>query len=198
MYRLLTLLLLAVFLVNCSGGVDRDSKVQELSEPSEHDAPTFDEDKAILQLSAYLIAEPASLAEQQQNAIVNHAIDEIIPLQRTNAGLFYRVLDQGSGQPLEWGDYVTAHYKGYLLNGKVFDSSYRKERPMKFYIGNMIKGWNEGLQLVNEGGRIQLFVPSRLGYGEKGVPDGKDGYLIPPDTPLVFEVEVLGGEEKAE
>lgn len=198
MYRLLTLLLLAVFLVNCSGGADRDSKVQELSEPSEPAAPTFDEDEAILQLSAYLIAEPASLAEQQQNAIVNHAIDEIIPLQRTNAGLFYRVLDQGSGQPLEWGDYVTAHYKGYLLNGKVFDSSYRKERPMKFYIGNMIKGWNEGLQLVNEGGRIQLFVPSRLGYGEKGVPDGKDGYLIPPDTPLVFEVEVLGVEEKAE
>jgi FKBP-type peptidyl-prolyl cis-trans isomerase FkpA len=197
MYRLLTLLLLAVFLMNCSGGADRDTKVQESSEPSEPAAPTFNEDEAILQLSAYLIAEPASLAEQQQNAIVNHAIDEIIPLQRTNAGLFYRILDQGSGQPLEWGDYVTAHYKGYLLNGKVFDSSYRKERPMKFYIGNMIKGWNEGLQLVNEGGRIQLFIPSRLGYGEKGVADGKDGYLIPPDTPLVFEVEVLGVEEKA-
>lgn len=195
MQRLSFLFLLALALVNCSGGgrSENTEQAQELPPP---DAPVVNEDEAIMQLSAYLIGEPATLAEQQQNAIVNYAIDQIVPLQRTPSGLFYRILDPGNGQPLEWGDYVSAHYKGYLLDGKVVDSSYRKGRPMKFYIGNMIDGWNEGLQLVKEGGRIQLFVPSELGYKERGVPDGKDGYLIPPDTPLVFEVEVLSLEEK--
>jgi len=195
MQRLALLFFLAVALANCSGGGSTGND-EQTREPPPGNAPVVNEDEAIMQLSAYLIGEPATLAEQQQNAIVNYAIDEIIPLQRTRSGLFYRILDPGSGQPLEWGDYVSAHYKGYLLDGKVFNSSYRKGRPMKFYIGNMIDGWNEGLQLVKEGGRIQLFVPSQLGYKERGVPDGKDGYLIPPDTPLVFEVEVLGLEEK--
>ncbi len=195
MQRLALLFFLAVALANCSGGGSTGND-EQTREPPPGNAPVVNEDEAIMQLSAYLIGEPATLAEQQQNAIVNYAIDEIIPLQRTRSGLFYRILDPGNGQPLEWGDYLSAHYKGYLLDGRVFDSSYRKGRPMKFYIGNMIDGWNEGLQLVKEGGRIQLFVPSHLGYKERGVPDGKDGYLIPPDTPLVFEVEVLGLEEK--
>ncbi|TXB61917.1 FKBP-type peptidyl-prolyl cis-trans isomerase [Phaeodactylibacter luteus] len=150
-----------------------------------------DEDAAILQLSAYLIASPATLAEQQQNDIVNYAMDELIPLERTPTGLFYRILSEGSGPALEWGDYVEAHYKGYTLDGQIFDSSYRKGRPLRFYIGNMISGWNEGLQLIRPGGRMALFIPSNLGYGEKGVPDGKGGFVIAPDAPLVFEVEVL-------
>lgn len=195
MQRLAFPFFLALALVNCSGG-DSSEDAQQTNEPPAADIPAVDEDEAIMQLSAYLTAESATLAEKQQNAIINYAIDEIIPLQRTRSGLFYRILDPGNGQPLEWGDYVSAHYKGYLLDGKVFDSSYRKGRPMKFYIGNMIDGWNEGLQLIKEGGRIQLFVPSQLGYKERGVPDGKDGYVIPPDTPLVFEVEVLSLEKK--
>lgn len=195
MQRLAFLFLFVLALSDCSGGGNSE-KAGQAQEPPPADVPAVNEDEAIMQLSAYLIGEPATLAEQQQNAIVNYAIDEIIPLQRTRSGLFYRILDPGNGQPLEWGDYVSAHYKGYLLDGKVFDSSYRKGRPMKFYIGNMIDGWNEGLQLVKEGGRIQLFVPSQLGYKEQGVPDGKDGYVIPPNTPLVFEVEVLSLEEK--
>ncbi|MEQ8703588.1 MAG: FKBP-type peptidyl-prolyl cis-trans isomerase [Phaeodactylibacter sp.] len=195
MLRLLLLPFLFALLAGCSGA-GSDHNTQAPPAPPEPAAPAVNEDEAIMQLSAYLIAAPATLAEEQQNAIVNYAIDEIIPLQRTNSGLFYRILDPGNGQPLKWGDYVRAHYKGYMLNGKVFDSSYRKDRPMKFYIGNMIDGWNEGLQLIKEGGRMQLFVPSQLGYKERGVPNGKDGYLIPPDTPLVFEVEVLSVEEK--
>lgn len=199
MHRLLACLLLAALLANCSGGARHsEDTVQQAHKQPVPAPPAVNEDEAILQLSAYLVAEPSTLEAQQQNKIVNYAIDEIIPLQRAQSGLFYRILSQGGGQPLKWGDYVTAHYKGYMLNGKVFDSSYRKDRPMQFYIGNMIDGWNEGLQLVNEGGRIQLFVPSPLGYGEKGIPDGKDGYVIPPNTPLVFEVEVLAVEEKAD
>lgn len=191
----LILLLLAWVAFSCGGG---GSSADQRAAAEVPEGPAVNEDEAILQLSAFLNANPATQAEVQENAIVNYAIDEIIPLKRAPSGLFYRILEEGEGEPLEWGDYVTAHYKGYLLDGQVFDSSYRKDRPMQFYIGNMIDGWNEGLQLIKPGGSIQLFVPSALGYGEQGVPDGKDGYVIPPDTPLVFEVQVLEVERKSE
>ena len=196
MLRLAVLLLCSVLLINCAGGETEASDTPVADVPEVLSAPPVNEDEAIFQLSAYLIAEPETQEEKDQNLIVNYALDEIIPLQRTNSGLFYRILDTGEGPPLQWGDYLTAHYKGYLLDGNVFDSSYRKNKPMKFYIGNMIDGWNEGLQLIKKGGRIQLFVPSKLGYKEQGVSDGKDSYIIPPNSPLVFEVEVLEVEAK--
>lgn len=196
MLRLAVLLLCSVLLINCAGGETEASDTPVADVPEVLSAPPVNEDEAIFQLSAYLIAEPETQEEKDQNLIVNYALDEIIPLQRTNSGLFYRILDTGEGPSLQWGDYLTAHYKGYLLDGNVFDSSYRKNKPMKFYIGNMIDGWNEGLQLIKKGGRIQLFVPSKLGYKEQGVSDGKDSYIIPPNSPLVFEVEVLEVEAK--
>lgn len=160
--------------------------------------PTVDEDATILQLSSFLLADPANQSEREQNQIINYAIDELIPLERTASGLFYQVLDPGEGEPLQWGDYVRVHYKGYFLDDTVFDSSYRRNKPIDFYIGNMVPGWNEGLQLIRPGGRLRLLLPSALGYGEKGFPDGKEGYLVPPNTVLVFELEVLELLKKAE
>ncbi|MCO6493962.1 MAG: FKBP-type peptidyl-prolyl cis-trans isomerase [Phaeodactylibacter sp.] len=188
---LILLSFFSLFFVACGGNSGEKTGHQNQAAQQEEPAGLVDEDQAILQLSAYLIAEPQSQAEKDQNAIVNYAIDELIPLERTRSGLFYRILEEGEGEKLQWGDYITAHYKGYFLDGRVFDSSYRRDKPLRFYIGNMIPGWNEGLQVIAPGGRIQLFVPSPLGYGEKGLPDGKEGFLVPPDTPLVFEVEVI-------
>ena len=153
--------------------------------------PAVEEDEVILQLSSYLIASPQNQAERDQNTITNYAIDKLIPLERTASGLFYHILDTGAGELLQWGDYISAHYKGYFLDGQVFDSSYRRDKPLEFYIGNMVPGWNEGLQLIRPGGKILLLIPSALGYGEKGFPDGKGGFLVPPNTVLAFEVEVL-------
>lgn len=178
-------------LIACDGNAGEKAGQKAQATQQEDALPKVDEDQAILQLSAYLVAEPQNQIEEDQNAIVNYAIDELIPLERSRSGLLYRILEEGEGEKLKWGDYISVHYKGYFLDGQVFDSSYRRDRPLQFYIGNMIPGWNEGLQLIAPGGRIQLFVPSPLGYGEKGLPDGKDGFLVPPDTPLVFEVEVL-------
>ncbi|MCB0547328.1 MAG: FKBP-type peptidyl-prolyl cis-trans isomerase [Phaeodactylibacter sp.] len=187
------------FLLAACGGsagetAGRPGQAAQQEEPTE----PVNEDQAILQLSSYLVAEPQNQMEQDQNAIVNYAIDELIPLERTRSGLLYRILKEGEGEKLKWGDYISAHYKGYFLDGRVFDSSYRRDKPLQFYIGNMIAGWNEGLLLIAPGGRIQLFVPSPLGYGDKGLSDGKEGFLVPPDTPLVFEVEVLKRLEAAE
>ena len=181
----------SLFLSACGGNSGKDTTQQAQAAPQDQAAERVDEDQAILQLSSYLIAEPQNQAEKDQNAIVNYAIDELIPLERTNSGLLYRILDEGEGEKLKWGDYISAHYKGYFLDGKVFDSSYRRDKPLQFYIGNMVPGWNEGLQLIAPGGRMLLLVPSPLGYAEKGLPDGKEGFLVPPNTPLIFEVEVL-------
>ncbi len=160
--------------------------------------PAAEEDAVMLQLSAYLIADPATQADTQQNRIINYAIDELIPLQQTSSGLFYRILEEGEGEPIEWGDYLAAHYKGYFLNGEVFDSSYPKGKPMEFYVGNMIKAWNEGLQLLSPGGRMLLIAPAGLAYGAEGVP-GKNGqYIVPPNEPLVFELEVIERLKRAE
>lgn len=178
----------SLLLAACGGNAGE--KAGQASQQEEA-PPPVDEDQAILQLSAYLVAEPQNQMEESQNAIVNYAIDKLIPLERTRSGLLYRILEEGEGEKLQWGDYISVHYKGYFLDGQVFDSSYRRDKPLQFYIGNMIPGWNEGLQLIAPGGKIQLFVPSPLGYGEEGLPDGKEGFLVPPDTPMVFEVEVV-------
>ncbi|MCG8327318.1 MAG: FKBP-type peptidyl-prolyl cis-trans isomerase [Chitinophagales bacterium] len=190
--RIIPFLFLPLFisLYSCSSenkATDKDQKVQP--EKAEH--KEVNEDETILQLSYYLIGDAATLADQEQNTIVNYAIDNLIPLERTNSGLFYRILQEGEGEQLEWGDYVSAHYKGYYMDSKVFDSSYKRDKPMNFYIGNMVPGWNEGLQLIKPGGKMQLFVPSALGYGEKGLGNEEDGYLVPPNSILVFDLEVL-------
>ena len=176
----------------CCFACNSDKKPSTDTNNKTEEAPVkVDEDAAILQLSSYLIGTPSNLAEEEQNIIVNYAIDNIIPLEQTNTGLFYRIISEGEGEPLKWGNYIRVHYKGYFLDGKVFDSSYRRDKPLDFYIGNMVSGWNEGLQLISPGGKIQLFLPSALAYGEDGFPDGKDGFIVPPNTILAFEIEVL-------
>lgn len=180
-----------LFLLLISPGCGGSGPPPEQTAQSAAAPMPVDEDETILKLSAYLIAAPASLTETQQNAIADYAMSKLIPLERSPSGLFYRILEEGQGEPLQWGQEVSAHYKGYFLDGQVFDSSYRRGRPLSFRIGNMISAWNEGLQLLRPGGKILLITPSELGYGSEGVSDGKAGYLIPPDEPLVFEVELL-------
>jgi len=159
---------------------------------------SVDEDDLMFQLSAFLIASPSTQIEKEQNRIVNYAIDKMIPLQRTSSGLFYHIENEGEGAPIQWGDYLQAHYKGYFLDGEVFDASRPKGKPMEFYVGNMIPAWNEALQLLKPGGRMLLFAPSSLAYGEKGVQDKSGEEVVPPNEPLVFEMEVVERLKEAE
>lgn len=114
-------------------------------------------------------------------------IDEDAPkvFKTTDSELKYRILREGTGKKPTPETLVAAHYQGWLDNGKVFDSSYRKRRPITFKLGQVVKGWGEGLQLVGQGGMIELVIPAELGYGNRGQPG------IPANSTLHFLVEVL-------
>lgn len=107
-------------------------------------------------------------------------------VQETKSGLQYKILTEGTGKSPKATDSVLVHYRGTLLNGTEFDSSYKRNEPISFPLSGVIPGWTEGLQYVKEGGKIQLFIPSNLAYGKRGA-----GGLIGPDETLVFEVELL-------
>jgi FKBP-type peptidyl-prolyl cis-trans isomerase len=106
---------------------------------------------------------------------------------KTQSGLRYRVLRAGTGQAPKATDKIKVNYHGWLDSGKVFDSSYDRKQPISFPLNRVIKGWTEGMQLVGEGGMIELEIPSDLGYGANGTPDG----TIPGGATLHFLVELI-------
>jgi len=107
-------------------------------------------------------------------------------VKTTASGLQYEVIKEGTGPTPKATDKVTVNYKGSLLDGKVFDSSYDRGQPVTFGVGQVIPGWVEGLQLMKVGSKYKLTIPSALGYGENGA-----GNTIPPNSVLQFEVELL-------
>jgi len=109
--------------------------------------------------------------------------------QTLPSGLDYADLVQGSGATAAAGQSVTVHYTGWLTDGRKFDSSRDRGQPFAFRLGGgqVIRGWDEGVQGMKVGGRRRLVIPSELGYGARGA-----GGLIPPDATLVFMVELLG------
>jgi FKBP-type peptidyl-prolyl cis-trans isomerase FklB len=107
------------------------------------------------------------------------------------SGLQYRVIKSGSGKKPKSDDTVTTHYRGTLIDGTEFDSSYRRGKPVTFPVNQVIPGWTEALQLMEEGAKWELFIPSNLAYGEKGA-----GNEIGPNATLIFEVELISVQEK--
>jgi FKBP-type peptidyl-prolyl cis-trans isomerase len=103
------------------------------------------------------------------------------------SGLQYKVLKEGTGKTPKATDTVVTHYRGTLINGTEFDSSYKRNEPAEFPVNRVIKGWTEALQLMKEGEKWMLFVPSNLAYGPSGTPGGPIG----PNETLIFEVELL-------
>jgi len=106
-------------------------------------------------------------------------------VKTTASGLQYQVIKEGTGASPKETDTVKVHYRGTLIDGTQFDSSYDRNEPAQFPLNQVIKGWTEGLQLMKVGGKMKLFVPSELAYGVSGRPG------IPPNSVLVFDVELL-------
>ena len=111
---------------------------------------------------------------------------EVPEFTATDSGLRYRILRESGGKKPTAESTVTVKYRGWLNSGTVFDSSYERGKPTTFPLGNVVAGWTEGMQLVGEGGMIELWIPSSLGYGAGGSPGS-----IPPHSHLHFIVELI-------
>ncbi|OIQ15939.1 MAG: hypothetical protein BM556_16725 [Bacteriovorax sp. MedPE-SWde] len=107
-------------------------------------------------------------------------------VQTLPSGLQYKVLTEGTGNKPTAENEIEAHYEGRLINGEVFDSSYQRGTPATFPVNRVIAGWTEALQLMTEGSKWQLFIPSSLAYGDQGAPPA-----IGPGATLIFDVELL-------
>ena len=112
----------------------------------------------------------------------------VADMDKTESGLYYKIIRPGNGKSPSAGSNVSVHYRGMLMDGSEFDSSYQRNEPINFVLGKgqVISGWDEGIALLNKGASAKLVIPSVLAYGSSGA-----GGVIPPDATLVFEVELL-------
>jgi FKBP-type peptidyl-prolyl cis-trans isomerase len=136
----------------------------------------------------------AAEADRQSSATTNAAEGDKFLLENrlkegiqiTESGLQYEVIEMGDGPRPAATDKVTVHYRGTLLNGEEFDSSYSRGEPISFALNQVIPGWTEGVQLMPVGSKFMFYIPSNLAYGEAG------GGPIGPNATLIFQVELLG------
>ena len=117
-------------------------------------------------------------------------IDADKSVQKKPSGLRIKMVKEGEGASPAATDTVQVHYRGTLIEGKEFDSSYKRDMPAKFPLNGVIPCWTEGLQLMKPGGKATLYCPSEIAYGERGSPP-----VIPPGATLVFDVELLSVEK---
>lgn len=165
---------------------DATKGTKPLMEPQDMHATLVD-------LKRKISAEQA--AKQREADAVNKAtdkkyMDDILKqpgIKKTADGLVYKILAEGNGKNPAATDTVTVNYRGTLSNGNEFDSSYKRGQPATFPLNGVIKGWTEGLQLIKEGGKIQLYIPPELAYGEQGPLAHRT---------LIFEVELISIGDK--
>ena len=127
------------------------------------------------------------LAKEKKEA--EEALERVAQgFDKTDSGLRYKILENGGGPNAEKGKTVAVHYEGSLLNGQVFDSSFQRNQPISFQlgVGQVIPGWDEGIQLLRVGDKARLVIPSELAYGAAGA-----GGVIPPNATLLFDVELV-------
>lgn len=127
---------------------------------------------------------------EQQRKAQQQRLEEISEgFEKTGTGLRYKILEAGKGDKPSRGDQVSVHYRGALADGTVFDSSYERKQPISFLLGEgqVIPGWDEGIQLLRVGDQARLIIPPELAYGSRGA-----GGVIPPDAVLVFDVTLEG------
>ena len=169
--------------------------VETTTTPANNDVPALDESKD----ASVPDAAPAdavntvpndndgeTMTEQQspEQFMAENAKQENV--QSTESGLQYKILTAGTGPQPKASDTVTVQYEGRLVDGTVFDSSYKRGQPAQFGLNQVIQGWTEGLQLMHEGAIWELYIPASLAYGPNGIPG-----VIPPNSPLVFKVELV-------
>ena len=178
MHKLLFSCYLMLFLLcSCSNGGEEKEKFNKTKSA---------DDMALVGLASQMIANPKNQKDKDQNAIIDYALAKGLEMERHSSGIYFQVLEHGEGKKPKGTDDVTVHYKGSLLNDKVFDSSYQRGQAISFKLTQVIEGWQIGIPFLQEGGKAILLIPSGLAYGPNGFASA-----IPPNSPLRFDVELL-------
>jgi FKBP-type peptidyl-prolyl cis-trans isomerase FklB len=184
-------------------GIDVDSAalIQGMKDALAGSKTLLTEDEAraaLMQLQSEMQAKQQEKAKQEGEAgkkegdaflAANKGKEGVVTLP---SGLQYKILKEGTGPKPTADDSVVCNYKGTLINGTEFDSSYKRGEPATFPVGGVIKGWTEALQLMPVGSKWQLFIPADLAYGPRGTPGGPIG----PNSTLIFEVELMSIKDK--
>ena len=170
---------LALFLGACSS--DKQSTAKSTTEN------VTDKNTLLDRYAQELIASPANQDQIDHNIIVKKLMDEGKDFQKTASGIYYRIDPPGEGGSPDMNNTVVCHYRGTLLDGREFDSSYKRNKPLEFKLGQMVAGWQEAIPMLQKGGGGTFFIPSRLAYGPKGFP----GTIIGANEVLKFEIELL-------
>jgi len=159
---------------------------------------TEDEMRAALQQLRADVSKQQEAKAQTEGAVNRKQGEDFLAANKSKPGvttlpdgLEYKILTEGTGPKPTADDTVTVNYRGTLINGKEFDSSYKRGQPATFPVGGVIKGWTEALQLMPVGSKWELYIPSDLAYGDRGA-----GADIAPGSTLIFEVELLSIDQK--
>jgi len=175
--------------------IDFDRVKQGLNDAYNDAELKLTDDEIRASLTAFQQQLQKTQAEKMKNAAATNkkAGDEFLATNKTaegvkttESGLQYKVITEGKGDTPKSTDTVVTHYKGTLIDGTEFDSSYKRGQPATFPVTGVIKGWTEALQKMKVGSKWQLFIPSDLAYGPRGA-----GKSIGPDSVLIFEIELL-------
>ena len=185
-------------LVQVASEIDQESFMQGIRDALDNKTPLIDRQAGAEALKEYeSVLQDAMVTHQNAESEKNlEAAKDFLEKNKTKpevtvteSGLQYEVLREGDGAKPKASDIVRVHYRGTLLDGTEFDSSYSRGEPVSFPLSQVIPGWTEGVQLMNTGAKYKFYIPPELGYGPRGAGDS-----IGPNEALIFEVELLAIE----
>ncbi|MGB2181830.1 MAG: FKBP-type peptidyl-prolyl cis-trans isomerase [Pseudomonadales bacterium] len=181
-------ILIAGQLANDFDDLDLNAFVEGFNQNYNGEATAISPQEAMQTVQAYQrdqqVAQNANTLAESEAFLAETAQQEGVNI--TKSGLQYKIIEQGTGVQPQATDNVTVHYRGTLMNGQEFDSSYARGEPATFPLNGVIAGWTEGLQLMKEGGKFEFYIHPDLAYGESGA-----GGAIGPNAALVFQVELI-------
>ena len=173
------------FLIGCSEKQDEQAAQETIEEPQPVSEPIAEAPASADVESVTSPTDEVKNDKSDGDAFL-HLMAMKKGVQKTESGLLYQVLRPGKGKTPNPTNLLKAHYHGTHINGQVFDSSVERNEPIEFALGQVIKGWQEGLQLMQEGAVYKFFIPPHLAYGADGY-----GNVIAPDEVLVFEIQLI-------
>lgn len=179
MNRLLIVIFILMGLISCK----TDSKTTTNTEVVETKTLPKADNPMMAKLYEHYSTNPQTQLQKDENAIIEYLASKNRPFKRYPNGLYMEMKKEGEGPKYLKGQPSRVDYRGYTLDGKIFDSSFKRGRPMDFKAGQMIPGWNQAQYDVSPGAELTIIVPSYLAYGDRGFPGA-----IAPNTPIAFDV----------